>query len=301
MATVTDSLPAAPGPGWVTLAEIGQQETYNRGLTTITTGYAVLDRVLGGGFRPQSVYPVAGRTGSAKSTFALNVARRIALAGHSVLFFKCEESVLEAVYRLHAGASQVRLRVLLDGAENAGQGDQQRLTDGWGIIRELPIRFSDCRGIDAIERISGAHVQAGGEIIIIDQLSMVEVPDTGIGYERATAVSNRLRLLARDLSVPIVLVCQVNRPASKDKGHLSCHDLRDSGAIENDAAAVLLIDSVRATDGPQYAGCDPMLYLQIIVGKNRYGPCTDPEKPLELLWHPTICRIEDTDLGGGAA
>ncbi len=296
---ITDTLPDAPGPGWVTIGEVGREVGYNIGFVPVTTGYASLDHALRGGFRPEGLYPLAGRTGAAKSTLALNMARRQALAGVNVLFFKLEESVIEAVYRTHAATAQVRLKVLLDGARGAGQADQERLADAWDALKDLPIRFADCRSIDAIERVSRRHVQNGGQIVYIDQLTMVEVPDTAIGYERATAVSNRLRVLARGLHVPIVVVCQVNRPASKQDGHLSCHDLRDSGAIENDASAVLLVDRAHDPDGPQYSTCDPIKYLQILVGKNRYGPCTDADKPIELVWHPTICRIEDADLSGG--
>ena len=83
------------------------------------------------------------------------------------------------------------------------------------------------------------------------------------------------------------------RPAAKAKDHLSIHDLRDSGCIENDAAAVILVDRVRRQDGPIYSGSELVRYLQILIGKNRYGVTTDPEQPLELAWWPRTCRIED--------
>lgn len=289
----TDSLPPDPGPPWRTIAEIGQLPGYDQGLPAITTGYLALDRVLGGGFRSESTYTLAGRTGTSKSTMALNIARKVALAGHSVLVFKLEESVREAVYRLHAAAAQVHFQQLLEGSRHAEGIDAQKLQDGWDVIRDLKIRISDARTLDGIERVAERHLHDGGHLIILDQLSMVDVLGHESAYERATAISNRLRILARDLHVPILVVSQVNREAAKKKKEkLGVNDLRDSGAIENDASAVIIIDRVRKPEGPQYSGTELTRYLQIVIPKNRYGPVIE-EKPIELLWWPRICRIED--------
>lgn len=291
----TDSAPAPAGPPWMTITDVGNLPTYGTGLVPITTGYEVLDDALRGGFRPGSLYVVAGRTGSAKSTLALNHARRIALAGHSVLVLKLEESITEAVWRLHAAASQVDFRTLMDGARTATGDDRQRLVDGWSLIRTLPIRLSACRDLVGIQRIAREHFTQGGNIIIIDQLSMVSVGDGEVGFVQATLASNALRLLAVELHVPILLVCQVNRPASKNaKEHLTCHDLRDSGAIENDATAVILIDKVREPE-QVWRASEPVRELDIIIGKNRYGSTTDPDKPLTLTWFPRSCRIEEPE------
>jgi KaiC/GvpD/RAD55 family RecA-like ATPase len=288
----TDSLPADEGPPWLTIAEIGAQPTYRDGLVPITTGYECLDDALRGGFRPECVYVVAGRTGNAKSTLPLNVTRRVALVGESVLHFKLEESPREAVYRLHAAAAQVDLRLLLDGASRVTGSDRRKLLDGWSLICTLPVRVSACRTLPGIHRIAREHAEQGGKLIVVDQLSMVQVDGADVGYQQATAVSNALRRLAVELRVPVVLVCQVNRAAAKNEGHLSLHDLRDSGAIENDATAVVLIDKVRE---PEHAwrAAELIRHLDIIIGKNRYGPASDPERPLTLTWFPRCCRIEE--------
>ncbi len=287
----TDSLPD-PGPLWISVADVAKADTYRSGLQPVTSGYSCLDNALRGGFRPQCMYTLAARTGSAKTTFALNIARRAALSGLCVLVLKLEESVTEATWRLHAAASQVDFRTLLDGAKSAAPDDRQKLVDGWSVLRSLPIRLSNCRNLAGIQRTAPAHVEAGGKLIILDQLSMIRVDGADVGYAQATAASNALRLLAVELSVPIVVVCQVNRPAAKATEHLSCHDLRDSGAIENDSAAVLLIDKAREPDCA-YGGAEPIRNLDIIIGKNRYGPLTDPEKPISLTWYPRCCRIEE--------
>lgn len=279
-------------PKWQTIEEIGSRPEYDEGLQPITTGFLSLDAPLNGGFRPESTYVMSGRTATGKTTLALNMTRRIALSGHPVLLFKLEESPTEAVWRIHAAASGVPLAVLLDGKRSADPQDRVRLDDAWDLIRTLVIRVSADRKLAAMEEISKAHVESNGGVIIVDQLSLIDVPNTQVGFERATIITNTLRLLARDLRVPIVIVAQVNRNAAKGKDELTCNDLRDSGCIENDASAVILIDRIKEPTGPQYGG--PLLrYMQILIDKNRYGPRTDPKMPIELAWWPESARVED--------
>lgn len=295
----TDTVPEDAGPPWETIAEIGSHASYREGLVPITTGYSTLDAPLRGGFRPESVHIIAGRTGSAKSTLMLNIARRVALSRYSVLAFKLEEGPIEAVWRIHAAAAQVDLKTLLDGTVRATENDRGRLDDAWGLIRDLPIRLSGNRNLDTICRISKQHVDDGGQIILVDQISTIHVGSTATVFEAVTEASNRLRLLARELRVPIVVAAQINRVAAKanQKGDepLSVHDLRDSGHIENDAATVLLIDKWLRRDGPNWIS-DPYR-LEVHFGKNRYGPTTDPKRPLELSWWPQFARIEDVASG----
>lgn len=137
----TNSIPPDPGPPWRTIAEIGALPEYDQGLPVITTGYTVLDRVLGGGFRIESTYILAGRTGTSKSTLALNIARRVAASQYPVLVMKLEESATEAVYRLHAAAARVPFLTLLNGVDHRqGQGgtvqeDRPRPVPVRGLIR----------------------------------------------------------------------------------------------------------------------------------------------------------------------
>ena len=289
LAPPTDSVPDTR-PLWQTIADIGELPEYHKGFPPITSGYPSLDSILSGGFRPGSLYIVAGRTGSAKSTLATNIARRVALCGYSVLLLKLEESPAEAVMRMHAAAAQVNLHVLLDGVA-ARKAFGNELTDGWELLRTLPIRVSDARDLGMIQHTAREHVAEEGRLIVLDQLSMVNT-EAYSAYEKASLVSNTLRLLARDLYVPIVAVSQINRVAAKQKksGKLGANDLRDSGHLENDAAAVLLLD--RPSVQPTRSKRDPML-IAVHVCKNRYGRCTDAKNPILLDWWPWMARIED--------
>lgn len=290
----TDSLPPDPGPSWVMIGELASKPSYRKGLIPVSSGFETIDHALGGGWRPETLNILAGRTGSAKSTFAANAARRMAIAGKHVLYFALEESIIEKGWRIHAAASQVEFRTLLNGASAATDAERKKLNDGWSLVRTLPIRFSDARDLDAICRISKAHADQAGDAIIIDQLSMITVAGADIGYQKATLASNRLRTLAVELHVPIVLIAQVSRESSKSKEKLTSNSLRDSGELENDSACVLMIDRVREPDG-QWRGAEPVRILEMLATKNRYGATTHTDTPLELNWYPRTCRIEEPE------
>lgn len=294
----TDSGTPDLGPPWQTPAEIGMAPSYRKGLIPLPTGFKALDDELGGGLRPEGVYPLAGRTGHAKSTLAGNIIRHVAVAGNAVLLFKLEESPREALWRIHAATAKVPFRILLNGEmHTASAANRAALDDAWTLVRGLPIRISDQRNIDAIRRISKLHVEQGGKLIVIDQTSQVMVEGAAFGYERATIASNSIRMLAKELSVPVLLVSQVGRESAKSKDRLTTYSLKDTGELENDATAVILIDKARAVDSV-WRGEELVKDLEIIISKNRYGSTTQDD-PLLLRWWPRWCRIEDVPSAGG--
>lgn len=289
-----DTMPLEP-LRWLTVADIFHSPQYRTGMEPLSIGYPEMDLFLGGGIRRGCVYVVAGRTGSAKSTLIANIGRKLALDGSSVLIFKLEEAPHELLWRIHAAAAQVPLRVLMDGKASVPGPDRDALRSAYQLLHDIPLRISDERDIGAIERVSCAHVEAGGKVMLVDQLSMITAGGLTPGFETATAVSNHLRVLARRLDVPIIVVGQVNRESAKHGQRLTCHSLRDSGQIENDAAGVVLIDKVRAPEGPPPS--EPVRFLQLAVDKSRYGPRTHDDQHVELVWWPRQCRIEQADKG----
>lgn len=279
-----------PPPAWLTPAEIMDNPRYLRGVGCVTTGYECLDELMSGGFRA-GVHIIGGRTGSAKSTVATNMARRMSIAMVNVLLLCLEDSPTLALWRMHGACANVPLKILLDGATGHGPAIKA-LKAQRDIIRDLPLRLSDVRELKAIRQLIRMHAAANGKIVILDQVSKVKTNHLSASastYERVSEVSEVMRTLADDLCIPIVMICQLNRSGSKSD-EINITDLRDSGMLEQDAISVLLLD--KATDPPVATGQDKPFAkaIPIKLGKNRFGPAG---QTVEVVWYPRLNRIDD--------
>lgn len=272
------------------VANIVAAADYSEPLGHVATGLKDYDEFLGGGLMNGALHVVGGRTGSAKSTLVGNIGLSAASAGTRVLLFKQEEPEVEAVWRMHSSLSGVELsRIMRLGRDGLSATEIEMYDSAVSALAALPLEICDRREIGQIESEVRDFRRSGGQLVIVDQLSMVEVPDAEIGYENATKAVNRLRLLAKETKLPVVLVCQAGREASK-KGkdeRLGKNDLRDSGAIENDAATVTCIQTPTRpiTVGMPYT-------MNLTIEKNRFGRETySDDPPIELCWWPKTCRV----------
>jgi hypothetical protein len=288
----SEPMPDPPKPAWLNIGEVMRAEAYKGGVKSVSTGFEALDRLLVGGFRT-GVSIIAGRTGSAKSTLMGNVARLSALAGRSVLFLTLEDSAIIAAWRLHAASANVTMTTMLEGIASQDGPGINALRDSFRLVASLPIRLSEVRDVSEIERLIRHHANDGGEVVLLDQVSKVNTPDlsgNASTFERVSLISERLRMVANDTGLPIVVASQVNREASKTSRDLEVNDLRDSGMLEQDAAAVLLVN--KPTDVATTPG-QPSSFaksLPVQLGKHRFGPAGGKA---DLIWYPRIARIDD--------
>lgn len=286
-----DLLLSPPPPAWLSPKEIMDDPAYAKGLALVSTSYSALDDALLGGFRV-GVTILASRTGGAKSQTASNMARRMALDGESVLLFALEDSPRITTWRMHAATAHTPIGILLNGISGHGPGIDA-IRDAYAVLFDLPVRLSDVRELSDIVQVIRQHALANGAVVIIDQVSKVEtreLPGAATQYERVNEISERLRCVAVECGLPIVLVSQVNREAGKRDGELELHDLRDSGMLEQDAVAVLLINKPTK---PPHSSEQPAPYsrlLPIKVAKNRFGPAG---QTVHLLWHTGVGRIDE--------
>ncbi|MEJ7593025.1 MAG: DnaB-like helicase C-terminal domain-containing protein [Planctomycetaceae bacterium] len=205
------------------------------------TGLSGLDFRLGGGFRPGQSIIVAGRPGSGKSVLACQFARAFAARNEPVLIVSLEMAKWEIAERLE-------------------RCDPNNL-------EALPMYFDECsQKADAIVRaIRRAKRKHGIGLAVLDYLQLVEPDDKKANRERQVAeVSRAVKLLARELKIPIVSGCQLNRQSVNEKRKPRLGDLRESGSIEQDADIVLMLH-----DGD--GGDDGEVDDQIIVAKHRGG------------------------------
>ncbi|UCH49202.1 MAG: replicative DNA helicase [Betaproteobacteria bacterium] len=249
---------------------------YNRDnpsdVTGVPTGFADLDRMTSG-FQPGDLVIVAGRPSMGKTALALNMAEHVALdAGLPIGIFSMEMSAAQLAMRLLGSIGRLDQHKLRTG--RLAEDDWRRLTDAVGRLSEAPIHIDETAALNALElraRARRLHRQYGQlGMIIVDYLQLMSA--TAQGENRATEISEisrSLKALAKELNVPVVALSQLNRSLEQRPNKRPVmSDLRESGAIEQDADLILFIyrDEVYNLDSPDKGRAE------IIIGKQRNGP-----------------------------
>lgn len=251
----------------------------------VSTGYADLDRI-GCVAQPEELCVVGARTSIGKTAFAINWAANAALAGVPVFFVSLEQRKTELIARLWCRMQQIDSWKMRKAALTTL--DVQSVLDGKAAMDGWPVEFDDTPN-QSIARI-GANArrfrrQGKLGLLVIDYLQLVEPEDRRAPrHEQVAAISRRLKLLARELAVPVVVLAQLNRDADKrERPRLS--DLRESGAVEQDADTVLLLHRAEEDDG----SARETETIQVFVAKQRNGP-TDV---VNLIYRRNYCAFEN--------
>jgi replicative DNA helicase len=266
---------------------------YNRDnpsdVTGVPTGFADLDRMTSG-FQPGDLIIVAGRPSMGKTALALNMAEHVALdAGLPIGIFSMEMSAAQLAMRLLGSIGRLDQHRLRTG--RLAEDDWRRLTDAVGRLSEAPIHIDETAALNALElraRARRLHRQYGQlGMIIVDYLQLMS--STSQGENRATEISEisrSLKALAKELNVPVVALSQLNRSLEQRPNKRPVmSDLRESGAIEQDADLILFIyrDEVYNPDSPDKGRAE------IIIGKQRNGPIGT----VMLTFHGEHTRFEN--------
>lgn len=239
----------------------------------MATGYPDLDKKLGG-WRRGALYTIGAATGKGKTALLLNIGTLAAQRGKSVLIFSLEMTAKSLAERLVTAEAGVSLVTLTSG--HIAEGDWPKITDAVTHLRPYPIWIDDTSSItipmlrSQVRRFALHHPL---DLVLVDYLQLARLgrPVTQ-RYLEVGLISQELKRLAREMNVPVIAAAQLSRAVDQrmDK-RPQLSDLRESGNIEQDSDAVLLI--YREEGG----ACVP---ATIIVGKNRNGPTGD----VELLW-----------------
>ena len=259
-------------------------------VTGVATGFTDLDRYTSG-FQEGDLVVIAGRPSMGKTALALNIAEHIALALKMPV----------AVFSMEMGATQLAMRLM----GSVGRIDQQnvrtgRLTnDDWerlsgalGRLNDAPLHIDETPALNALElraRARRLSRQYGGKLgaIVVDYLQLMQA--VGDGENRATEISEisrSLKALAKELKVPVMALSQLNRSLEQRPNKRPVmSDLRESGAIEQDADVILFIyrDEVYNPDTPDKG------VAEIIIGKQRNGPIGT----VSLTWIGQYTRFEN--------
>src|SRR5512132_2719210 len=241
-------------------------------VTGIPTGFSDLDRMTSG-MQPGDLVVVAGRPSMGKTAFALNIGEHVALsAGLPVAVFSMEMGASQLAVRMIGSVGRLDQQKLRTG--RLASDDWERLSSALGRLNEAPILIDETPALNGIEVRSRARrlMKQYGKLglVIVDYLQLMQASSQG--ENRATEISEisrSMKSLAKELSVPVVALSQLNRSLEQRPNKRPVmSDLRESGAIEQDADVILFIyrDEVYNPD-TQDKGT-----AEIIIGKQRNGP-----------------------------
>ncbi len=241
-------------------------------VTGVPTGYVDLDRMTSG-MQPGDLVIVAGRPSMGKTSFAMNIGEHVAI----------EQGLPVAVFSMEMGATQLAMRILC----SSGRLDQQRIRTGRLIdddwprltsaiskMQESPLHIDESPALNALELRARARRLARqcGKLglVVIDYLQLMSA--SSAGENRATEISEisrSLKALAKELDCPVIALSQLNRSLEQRPNKRPVmSDLRESGAIEQDADVIIFIyrDEVYNPDSTDKGTAE------IIIGKQRNGP-----------------------------
>jgi replicative DNA helicase len=246
--------------------------------TALPTPWSNLTRIIRG-FRPGGLYVIGARPGIGKSALALQIARELERYGH-VAYFSLEMSAEEVTQRLIAQASGVSF-AMVDGSQKMPDFARAKVDD-WLSTYTGKIIFNDKSSITMPEvraeiRTMVREFNLSG--VIVDYLQLMNTGRRGENRQQEVAeLSRNLKTLAMELKIPIIALSQLNRNSeNRADGRPMMADLRESGAIEQDADAVLLLHRDREEqDAPNLPSV-----LEVNIAKSRQGP----QGFVTLTWH----------------
>lgn len=249
------------------------------------TGFADLDAQLSGGLRSGNLVIVAGRPGMGKTSLATNIGLHAAQAGKVVALLSMEMSEQEITDRLIAQIGRVSLADVIAGRLEGESGD--RMLTAVSQLRDIPLVLDDQGGLtlfDAVSKARSIRRRHGLDLLVIDYLQLM----SGSGDNRNSEleqVTRGLKALAKELVIPIVLLSQLSRKCDEQRRRPVMSDLRDSGAIEQDADVIMFIyrDEVYNPDSFDKGTAE------ILVSKNRQGA----PGVVRLMYRGAFTRFDD--------
>jgi replicative DNA helicase len=274
------------------------EELYERKdlVTGVPSGYHELDQVTAG-FQPSDLIIVAGRPGMGKTSFVLNIAQYAGIeAGIASAVFSLEMSKEQLVLRLLCSEARIDSHRLRRG--QLRDSDWPKLTRAAGALAEAPIFIDDTPGLSSLEiraKCRRLKSEANLGLVVIDYLQLMRGHGKyDVREQEISEISRSLKSLAKELHVPVIALSQLNRGVeSRADKRPMISDLRESGAIEQDADVIMFI---YRDDVYNKESADKGL-AEIIVGKQRQGP-TDSVKLAFLAEYTTFENLargyEDT-------
>jgi replicative DNA helicase len=262
--------------------EIQKVHETRKSVTGLPTGFIDLDKYTAG-MHPSDLIIIAGRPSMGKTSFALNIAQHVGLHEQKpVAMFSLEMSKELLVQRLLCSEAQVDAQKVRRGFTSAK--DIERLTNAAGLLSEAPIFIDDTPAISTLDmRARARRLKSEYDIsvVIVDYLQLARTSDRSENRQQEiSSISRSMKALAKELSIPVLALSQLSRAVESRGGDRRpmLSDLRESGAIEQDADLVLFLyrPEFYYPDDPEKEG-----KAELIIGKQRNGPTGSVELTFE--------------------
>ncbi|OGT93682.1 MAG: replicative DNA helicase [Gemmatimonadetes bacterium GWC2_71_9] len=278
---------------WPTMERIESLHGAGQTITGVASGFKDLDERTAG-FQPSDLVIVAARPAMGKTAFCLNVAQHAAIE-HStgVAIFSLEMSREGIVQRLLTSEARVDAHRLRSGTLR--DADYKLLAGAAGILSSAPIWIDDSASLTPLElRSKARRIKAEQDIglIMVDYLQLMREPEYSENrVQEISAISRSLKALAKELHVPVIALSQLSRAPEQRGGEgrrPQLSDLRESGAIEQDADVVLFIYRAEMYAKPEERD-EVAGQAEVIIGKQRNGPTG----MVKLFFHNQYTRFDN--------
>ncbi len=269
------------------IAELGNREGTMHG---VPTGFLDVDKLFCG-LRPGNLIILAARPAVGKTSFAMNLAANAAKQGSPVAFFSLEMSSSEITQRLLAAEASLPLSKMRNGMLT--DSDWSQIVQSSGELSNCELYVDDSAGLSIVElRTKARRMMRNKEkgLIIVDYLQLMQpvIPHPNNRAVEVAEISRGLKVLAKELNVPIIALSQLSRGVeSRTDKRPMLSDLRESGSIEQDADIVMFIDRSTSEAEAESDNRPDWGVAELIVAKNRSGPTRD----IKLTFIPEFTKF----------
>jgi replicative DNA helicase len=279
-----------------TLDLLDKMKTATTGITGLSTGYVDLDNQLTG-LHGGELIILAARPGVGKTSFAMNIATHVGLAEDpkAAAIFSLEMPADQLLMRLLASSARVDMKKLRGG--RLTPHDEEKFQEMAGKLYNAPIYIDDSGGLSPFDLRAKARRLKQRDprlsLIIVDYLQLMHQKGKVESRQlEISEISRSLKQLAKELEVPIIALSQLSRKVEERKGGKPMlSDLRESGAIEQDADVVMFIhreDQGEAGEGGEVQRTSSAIPVQLVIAKQRNGPIGD----IDLVFLAEYTRFE---------
>ena len=260
-------------------AQIEERAANKGSLTGLTTGFTDLDNKLSG-LQKSDLILLAARPSMGKTAFGINIATNSALKGNAkVAVFSLEMSKEQLVQRIISSTSHVDLQKIISG--NLVEDEWLKVVNSMGPLSKINIYIDDTAGISLMEmkgKCRRLKIEKGLDLILVDYLQLMQLNGyTESRQQEISAISRGLKGLAKEMECPVIALSQLSRAPELRSDHRPIlSDLRESGAIEQDADVVMFLYRDEYYDNES----EKKNIGELIIAKHRNGPTGT----VELVW-----------------